>query len=176
MSSRVGFLAADEAARCLRGEDIRTDIAGLKMQQFLPSTDNAICAPKAPAFEYVPDLRCLRWVATPTTDAEGSIYFTIENAGIGLPPHPSVIWRTRRNGKTEKVAHIDAREISPGLWARPSIQGFLIDSSHGLLYLVLRCTCEPSQPAQVCSFSATSEVARISGLPTLQAGHGRRDD
>jgi len=66
------------------------------------------------------------------------------------------------------VAHVDPITVPPGVWASASFQAFVIDPTHGDLIVLLRCTCLPSEPTQICPFKGTSEVVRIVGLPKFK--------
>jgi len=168
MSAGITSMHAADIAGCVRREDIRIDAPGLKVEKFLPALESDGCAPNGPAHASVADLRCIRWSSQPAIDADGAIYFMTLDLGLGLPPQPSVIWRTRRDGKTEMVAHIDPITVPPGVWASASFEAFLIDSARGDLIALLRCTCLPSEPTQICPFRPTSEVVRIVGLPRVK--------
>jgi len=138
---------ASDSAVWLTATDIQTDLPGLRVEEFLNAQEGSFCSPQAPGYESVPDLRCLRWASAPATDADGSIYFTTSDTGIHLPPRPSAIWRTRRDGSTERVAHIGARMLPSGGWATGSFLGFVLDSPRGYLYAQFRSSCPLCQHA-----------------------------
>ena len=172
----AGVFHATEPAPSQTPGAIQVDVPGLKVEQFLSAQEASACSPQPPAYDPVPDLRCLRWVSLPATDAAGSIYFTTTEAGISLPPNPSTLWRTRRDGTTERVVHVEASMLPSGAWATASFLGFVIDSPRGFLYVLLRRSCVPLSADQVCRGIGTSEVARITGLPTFRVGRGDRGD
>src|SRR5262245_21970288 len=131
----------DDLAQALTVGDIHVDQAGLTVQAFLPLVDDSICSPQAPRYSVVPDLRCLRWASAPASDADGAIYFSTGGAGLGFPPDPAVIWRTRPDGTTERVVHVDPRQDPSGLWAIGRFDGFTFDLPRGDLYVLFRTNC-----------------------------------
>lgn len=168
----TGIFHAAEPTSWLTTSDIQIDAPGLKVERFLSAQEASACSPQPPGFEQVADLRCLRWASMPATDAEGSIYFTTTDAGISIPPRPSALWRTRRDGTTERVVHVEARMLPSGGWATGSFQGFVLDSPRGYLYALFRTSCVPLSSGESCRGVGTTEVVRITGLPTFNAGRG----
>jgi hypothetical protein len=153
----------------LTDKDVKLDLLGLSLEQLLPAMESLSCSPTAPGFEYIADLRCIRWTSEPAVDADGSIYFTTEDTGIRMPPYASSIWRTRRDGKTERVAHIEPRLVPPGIWMTGSFQGFVVDVVRGQLNVLLRSSCQPTKPDQECRGGGAFQVLRIAGLPVLKS-------
>ena len=160
-------------AQALTEADVKVDLPGLTVHTFLPLVDDSTCSPQPPHYVPVADLRCLRWPWTPVTDADGSIYFSTEDFGIGFPPNSAVMWRTRADATTERVVHVDPRQDPTGLWAVGRFDAFTIDLARGDLYILFRTTCIPSLPLQECTFASQTSVIRISGLPPLKPGRAK---
>lgn len=163
----------DDLAQGLTVGDIHVDQPGLTVQAFLPLVDDSICSPQAPSYAVVADLRCLRWSSVPASDADGAIYFSTGGTGLGFPPDPAVIWRTRTDGTSERVVHVDARQDPSGLWAVGRFDGFTFDLPRGDLYVLFRTNCIPSLPLQECAFRGQTSLVRIGGLPILKPGPGK---
>lgn len=173
LSTIVSGAVTNDRAQGLTVGDIHVDQPGLTVQAFLPLVDASICSPQAPSYSGVSDLRCLRWSSVPASDADGAIYFTGGGTGLGFPPDPAVIWRTRADGTTEKVVHVDARQDPSGLWAVGRFDGFTFDLPRGDLYVLFRTNCIPSLASQECDFRGQTSVVRIGGLPILKPGRGK---
>ena len=171
----VGVLQAAEPG-LLTFSDIQADVPGVKVEPFLGNQGASFCSPQPPSNEVVADLRCLRWGPSPATDADGSIYFTTTDVGISVPPKLSALWRTRRNGTTERVVHVEPRQLPSGAWATGFFLGFVIDPPRGYLYAQFRSTCVPLSGGDPCQGTGTLEIVRISGLPTFNAGRGSGGD
>jgi hypothetical protein len=151
---------------------VQTDVPGLKVEQFLSTQDLKACPPAPPANEYVPDPRCVQWTSGPAIDAAGSLYFATGTVEVSLQPKLSAVWRTRRDGSMERVAHVDPRKLASGAWARGSLDGLAIDPFRGYLYVLLRTACVPTLPDQECRGGGTGEVVRITGLPISKVSRG----
>ncbi len=165
-------LTAGDTEAWLTHTDVQVDVAGLRVQSFLPAGEASICAGEGPNYRPVPDLRCLRWPSAPSVDASGAIYFTTDRGGLGFPPDSATLWRTTRDGNTERVIHVDPRLDPRGVWIVARFDGFVVDSVHGTISLLLRSTCLPAQTQSNCRGTGTTQVVRISGLPALPFGQG----
>jgi hypothetical protein len=151
----------------LTWEDVVLDQPNLEIEPFLISSDPSICSQPDYRFETVADLRCLRssGIPIPVTDAEGSIYFITTTGPV--PGQNGALWRTRKNGKTQRVAYTRTRHISAEAFEHGVFLALYPDQVHGFLYVTLLSACQPLGHAD-CEYQHKTEVFRIRGLKSLK--------
>lgn len=154
---------ASEPGERLTWDDFSFEIPGLYSESFLPPLEPADCSAIS-----TPDvLRCGRLFALGSLDAEGNFYFTVE------AEEREEIWRTRKDGVTELVAHLPKQRENGNTLDLASLGGLYVDLVNGSIYARLSTQCFPSHDQQ-CAYSAAREIVRISGLKLLRKVlHGR---
>jgi len=145
--------------------DVLFDIPGLRAEPVLPALLLTSCSETTPPYNQLPDPRCFRAFGAGQVDATGSFYYpwrTANQAGSIV----SEIWRTRRDGVIERVAHIGEPQGSGDNDNGAAFGGLYADLVRGELYVLLSSGCGPSA-GPPCEFPPATELFRIVGLDAL---------
>jgi hypothetical protein len=128
-------------------------LSGLMPGSFLPRVDPASCQND----DSLDFLRCARSFPNSRQDAEGNVYAFKQRVDR------SELWRTRKDGEVELVAHIPLSRPAPGgCHDVARFQGFFLEPFAGEIYVRLASGC--SGPYSCCLYSDGVEVYRINGL------------
>jgi len=170
-------LASDPGQR-FSWEDVSIDVRGLRAERFLEPLEASLCGFSGIPEDPPPDVRCVRLFPSQPVDAGGAIYF-VARAGTDRLRLVSEIWRTRRDGVTERIAHLIGRDVEGGTRDVGGFGNVYVDLAGGQLYVALHSNCVASENA-TCAYEPAVSIFRITGFDTLRdalgavTDHGKR--
>ncbi len=157
-------LASDPGER-QRAEDVVLEIGGLHAEAFLPP--NPECSQAGPL-----DIRCFAYQIVSPFDAEGSQYFLHEAPDAARWE----IWRTRRNGQSERVAYVEHRTVGSTTIDAANFTSLSVDLVRGFIYVWMNSECFELTEEPHCNYGPAGETIRIEGLETLAEVSATDDD